>query len=422
MTQSPDGSTPDGKLEDSGAQAKSEKPQVGGVSPGESERRVAKTLLENPVADAAAVAAAEAGGVAAEGVAGGAGGADAPKRAVAKTLLENPTADAGADEAAEAAPRRLTKVPRRTLEGTGQRRVAKTLIENKVSALSEQDIIDASKAQDAGEEVQVRRQYVAKTMLDQSVLMDVSSRFQAKRDAKAAELAALKALEPVKPFEPIVADKVVSRCPWAWENAEPTERFRVCTKCQAQVYNFEGLEIEEAEAIIFKRENRKHAALYKRADGKFMTSDCPTAIKARRDRTMMIMVGSALVVAAVVLIMLLPPPPKHVDAPPPPDVTEEEAPKMHPVKNKDGSYHYEAGKGVTRRPKVDTTPVEPAPTPVADPDSDGNFWKYSNPSDAQPPGANLPDPLAAPSQPSRPNKPTPNSVDIPPPNPYVKNY
>ncbi len=56
------------------------------------------------------------------------------------------------------------------------------------------------------------------------------------------------------------------------------------------------MDLPEAEELIFKREERRNAALFKRADGKFMTKDCPVAVKKKYGMIMMI-AGGILVLA-----------------------------------------------------------------------------------------------------------------------------
>jgi hypothetical protein len=158
------------------------------------------------------------------------------------------------------------------------------------------------------------------------------------------------------------------------------------------VYNFDGLEIEVARELIYKRENRKKTPLYKRPDGKFMTVDCPVEAKRRSQFIMVAAAGTALLVAVIVLMILFPPPPPPK---PQPQVTratgEEPQVEMDQVKTEKGADypktgHYEAG-----QPMPADTPEKPAaetsqpvntqtePTPAQDTtysDESGNFWQY----------------------------------------------
>src|SRR5262249_26791650 len=144
----------------------------------------------------------------------------------------------------------------------------------------------------------------------------------------------------------------------SWNDTKGQERFRSCAKCQMCVYNFEGLELPEAQALIYKRENRRKFTLYKRTDGKFMTCDCPVALKNRRDMILISVGGIALLIAAIVITIMMPPPPKPavVEQPPPPRVIRK-LPQMQsgkgPAKTRGGRY--EDGKIIVDPASAPTT-------------------------------------------------------------------
>lgn len=153
-----------------------------------------------------------------------------------------------------------------------------------------------------------------KTKLDDAVLREAVARMQAEQEAKAAELAKARANEPVKPFEAIENYKKATPCNAFWNNTDPSQRFRYCEQCHMQVYDFTGLEKPEAEELIWKRENRRNAPLFQRADGKFLTSDCPVGIK-RKQNLIMTTVGGVVLVACVLgFLLMVAPQQKHSEA------------------------------------------------------------------------------------------------------------
>jgi hypothetical protein len=122
----------------------------------------------------------------------------------------------------------------------------------------------------------------------------------------AAEEAKIRASLPGVEFHPVDSKKLAQRCAWKWED-ESNDRFRYCQTCRSQVYNFEGLELEQAEALILIRENKRNPTLYKRPDGKFMTQDCPVQVRKKRTILFLSIVGVTLVCVSVATLILMPP-------------------------------------------------------------------------------------------------------------------
>ncbi len=212
--------------------------------------------------------------------------------------------------------------------------------------------------------------FVPKTMLDHNLILQNLSVSVARSQEKLAQKVAEKEAEPPKPCIPIENYKMAQKtCPFTWgEMDAPKERFRYCDKCNANVYNFTGMDLPEAEELIFKREERRNAPLFRRADGKFMTKDCPVALKKKYGMAMMI-AGGILVLAIIAgLAMLMPPPPKPAEAPAT-EVTPEgqTMPSQPPL-------------GLNQPPPVQEQPplapnqpppVQEQPPPVQMPDSNG---------------------------------------------------
>jgi hypothetical protein len=145
---------------------------------------------------------------------------------------------------------------------------------------------------------------VPKTLLDVSVLDQITLSNSAKKVLQAAEDAKLRALEPVKQFVPVEASKRVSSCPFKWADEDSKDKFRYCDRCQKQIYNFKDMELPQAEALIFSRENVTAPVLYKRPDGKFMTSACPSAAQAR-SKVLFYVVAALVVIGCVFFLVSL---------------------------------------------------------------------------------------------------------------------
>ncbi len=249
----------------------------------------------------------------------------------------------------------------------------------------------------------VREQFVAKTRLDHDILFQAVSTSKLKEEAKVAAFLVEKSKEaPKPPPVGVKADKQSSSCPFKWEETDSKEKYRYCTKCQTAIYNFDGMERPEAEALIFNRENRDKFTLYSRADGKFMTVDCPLQKKRQRDFIMGLIVAVALLIGVVGLLLLTPPPPPPATVETSPggsnsssseasttDNTNEpntgsESPsgirtfsstaKQRPTAMKKVSPGSGASGGELQTFKLPSGTQRAAQTP--DPDEDGSFWKF----------------------------------------------
>ena len=230
------------------------------------------------------------------------------------------------------------------------------------------------------------RQYhiVARTLLDHQALYKEVSKSAQKVEQKAVELAIVQAKEPV--IEPIKGDKMASPCAWTWGDDNSKDKFRYCEQCQAHIYNLAGMNRQEVDAIILVRQNIKKYTLYERADGKFMTVDCPVQLK-RKKQLMLIIFGTVLLVVTLVASMVLMPP-----APPPPKpvatgktnstgtATSTDKGNLQQVQvRSDGSFRYEAGKNLPPPPHLQVPrPVKTQTQSAPDPDENGQFWQYTN--------------------------------------------
>lgn len=147
---------------------------------------------------------------------------------------------------------------------------------------------------------QTEERYVPKTLLDMELIQSTLGNTIVRMEAAAAE--ELRASQAMRKLEPIVDFKLASaNCPWRWEESNTKERVAFCEQCGTQVYNFQGLQQPEALKIVFQRENTEKPNLFKRADGKFMTRDCPIARK--KAAMPSLIAGVALLVIALVVLL-----------------------------------------------------------------------------------------------------------------------
>jgi hypothetical protein len=78
--------------------------------------------------------------------------------------------------------------------------------------------------------------------------------------------------------------KIAAPCSAKWEAMPGGERVRSCSQCSHKVYNLSAMNSDEAAGLIREAEGRVCVRLYRRADGSVMTRDCPTGLRAVRQR------------------------------------------------------------------------------------------------------------------------------------------
>jgi len=229
------------------------------------------------------------------------------------------------------------------------------------------------------------QQFTARTLLDHNMIIETRTQFAVREKRRIEQEVSQRSPEPQKNTEAITARNEVRSCPFSWNDESSKERFKACAMCQATIYNFEDFEPSQAEALILNRENRKKFVLYKRADGKFMTSDCPVA-KRRRDQLFgLVAIGVCIIVCVAAVLILMPPPP------PPPAVTHARATDssttnlQSPITlshttspgTSSKTLHYEAGKPLPTESKPNTSSSQ-TQKPYTDSEEKGDFWQFQN--------------------------------------------
>jgi hypothetical protein len=93
--------------------------------------------------------------------------------------------------------------------------------------------------------------------------------------------------------------RIAVPCPASWEGMAGDERVRNCSLCSLNVYNFAEMTRGEVRELLVRTEGRVCARLYRRADGTVLTRDCPTGLRAVRQRASR--VAAALIAALLSL-------------------------------------------------------------------------------------------------------------------------
>lgn len=78
--------------------------------------------------------------------------------------------------------------------------------------------------------------------------------------------------------------RVAAPCPADWDRMVGDERARYCDRCSLHVYNLSGMTRRAAEALITNAEGRLCVRYYARPDGTIITQNCPTGLRAIRQR------------------------------------------------------------------------------------------------------------------------------------------
>lgn len=158
---------------------------------------------------------------------------------------------------------------------------------------------------------------VAKTLIDLEQCRNVSVKAVAGKIAKFKDDMVKRT--PGVQFSPITKYRNAAPCSSSWDKMSGSGTIKYCEQCRLMVYDFSSVELEQAELIVFKREEKKECTLYKRRDGKFLSSDCPVGQAGRRTFFMVMAVPSALMVAALVFLITHPVPLATVFALPAPE-------------------------------------------------------------------------------------------------------
>lgn len=104
---------------------------------------------------------------------------------------------------------------------------------------------------------------------------------------------------PGMPLQPIKCWRKAAPCPGIWERMSGTDQYRLSEKCGHFVYDLTGMDLKEAQRLVFKREGKINPTFYRRADGCFLTSNCPIGVKS--GRTMLLLTATGLAISLFAL-------------------------------------------------------------------------------------------------------------------------
>ncbi len=93
--------------------------------------------------------------------------------------------------------------------------------------------------------------------------------------------------------------EIATPCTARWEEMAGNDQTRYCSHCSLNVYNLSGMTRQEATDVIAGAEGRVCIRLYRRADGTVLTQDCPTGLRAARERAVRSIRNIAATVAAL---------------------------------------------------------------------------------------------------------------------------
>jgi len=156
------------------------------------------------------------------------------------------------------------------------------------------------------------RRILRKTALEIQSFRDRLSQLVQESTLRAQERQKL--LEPPPAAEPaheIEKFKYASLCPSKWGTMSGTERCHFCNICGLSVYNFSKMDASEAGKLVFQREGILHAAFYKRADGKFLTRDCPVGLRRRQTQLVALLFSAIWATGLALFVLALRPVPEQ---------------------------------------------------------------------------------------------------------------
>lgn len=78
--------------------------------------------------------------------------------------------------------------------------------------------------------------------------------------------------------------RVASPCNASWDDMTGDERVRMCGQCDRKIYNIAAMSSSAAAKLLRESTERTCIRMFRRADGTVMTADCPTGLRAYRQR------------------------------------------------------------------------------------------------------------------------------------------
>ncbi len=92
---------------------------------------------------------------------------------------------------------------------------------------------------------------------------------------------------------PLANLRIASPCSADWNAMTGDDRARYCSECNLHVYKLSDMSEAEATAFVREAEGRTCVRFYRRADGTFLTRDCPSGLRAVRRKIASLAAGAA---------------------------------------------------------------------------------------------------------------------------------
>lgn len=142
---------------------------------------------------------------------------------------------------------------------------------------------------------------IAKTKLDVDACRQVVTKIVADQETKVKNLMKIAAPgEGAGRQAAITKYAKAAPCGASWDEMSGTDSFRLCSDCKLFVYDVRDMTTKEVEELVYQRESRENVRFFKRADGRFLTADCPIGAKRRRNLAIASAVTIALLLSATV--------------------------------------------------------------------------------------------------------------------------
>jgi len=92
--------------------------------------------------------------------------------------------------------------------------------------------------------------------------------------------------------------RIASPCPARWSEMEGDDQMRHCQLCKHNVYDISAMTRDEAEKFLREASGRVCVHLYRRSDGRILTSDCHIGKKTIRKRLLTALATAAFIFLA----------------------------------------------------------------------------------------------------------------------------
>lgn len=74
---------------------------------------------------------------------------------------------------------------------------------------------------------------------------------------------------------------IPTHCPVPWDEMQGDDRTRFCNQCRERVYDISEMTTAEAVTVLSETGKQPCLRIYRRADGRVMTADCPANARER---------------------------------------------------------------------------------------------------------------------------------------------